>query len=134
MDNSLQIIKRIELYILILWRVDKAEQVTEIKRKYTIKMRSAMKVIFEQMSLLFLLLSCCAKCNIVSFFYLFVVFMFLRIENKTKGMLYMTYIIGLSLSLEYILMLTNLTSLNSPMPFPFHINPYPSAMHADYIY
>lgn len=60
--------------------------------------------------------------------------MFLKIENKTKGMLYMTYIIGVSLALEYILMLTNLTSLNSPMPFPFHFSPYPSAMHSTDLY
>ena len=97
-------------------------------------MRSAMKVMLEQISLLLLLLSCSVKCNVVSFIYLFVVFMFLRIANKPKGMLYMTYIIGTSLCLEYVLMLTNLTSLNSPMDFPFHFRPYPSAMHSNYIY
>jgi hypothetical protein len=112
----------------------KSNIVTGIKRKYTIQMRSAMKLVLEQLSLLFLLLSCCAKSNIISFIYLFIVLIFLRIQDKTKGMLYMAIIIGISLCLEYILMVTNLTSLNSPMPFPYHFSPYPTAVHTKEIY
>lgn len=40
-------------------------------------------------------------------------------------MLIMTYAFGIIFATEYILMLTNLTSLNSPMPFPANMEPYP---------
>jgi hypothetical protein len=42
-------------------------------------------------------------------------------------MLYMSYTFGLTLALEYICSLTNLTSLNNPMEFPAPYNEgYPS--------
>lgn len=44
--------------------------------------------------------------------------MFLLIKDKTRGMLYMSYTFGFTLATEYILSLTNMTSLNNPMKFP----------------
>lgn len=65
-----------------------------------------------------MLFSCANKSNIVSVLYLGLLLTFLLIKNKTTGMLYMSYTFGITLALEYILSLTNLTSLNNPQPFP----------------
>lgn len=89
-----------------------------IKRKYTIKYRNGMKIVMEQISLQLLLFSCANKSNIVSVLYLGLLLMFLLIKNKTTGMLYMSYTFGITLAIEYILSLTNMTSLNNPMKFP----------------
>lgn len=98
-----------------------------LKRKYVIKMRNAMKIVMEQISLQLLLLSCANKSNIVSVIYLGLLLTFLLIKNKTTGMLYMSYTFGIILATEYIISLTNLTSLNNPMPFPAPYNEgYPS--------
>jgi len=53
--------------------------------------------------------------------------MFLLIKNKTTGMLIMSYVFGITLTLEYLVSLTNFTSLLNPMPFPAPFNEgYPS--------
>ena len=90
----------------------------ELKRKYTIKLRNAMKVLMEQLSLLLLLFSCANKSNIISIIYLSVLLTFLLIKNKTTGMLIMSFVFGATLAIEYLCTLTNFTSLNNPMPFP----------------
>ena len=51
--------------------------------------------------------------------------MFLLIKNKTTGMLYMSYAFGVTLVFEYMLSLINLTTVNSPMKFPFPYENYP---------
>ena len=86
----------------------------ELKRKYTIQFRTAQKIIVEQLSLLLLLLSCVYKANIVSIVYLTILLIFLRIKDKTKGMLIMAYTFGIAVAIEYLAALTNLSSLNSP--------------------
>lgn len=43
----------------------------------------------------------------------------------------MTYVFSLTLALEYLLMLTNITSYNSPMEFPSYYNPYPAITYKD---
>lgn len=53
--------------------------------------------------------------------------MFLLIKNKTTGMLIMSFVFGTTLALEYVISLTNFTSLVNPMPFPAPYNEgYPS--------
>lgn len=89
-----------------------------VKRKYTIKFRNGMKIVMEQLSLQLLLFSCANKSNLVSVLYLGLLLAFLRVKNKTTGMLYMSYTFGVTLALEYVLSLTNLTSLNNPQQFP----------------
>lgn len=96
-----------------------------IKRKYTIQFRSALKFIMEQLSLQLLLLSCANKSNFVSILYLGLLLMFLLIKNKTTGMLYMSYAFGATLVFEYFLSLINLTTVNSPMKFPYPYENYP---------
>lgn len=44
----------------------------------------------------------------------------------------MTYTFGITLALEYACMLTNLSSLNSPMEYPIHFNPYPGIVDKDH--
>lgn len=77
-----------------------------------------MKIVFEQLSLLLLLLSCANKANLISIFYLGILLMFLLVKNKTTAMLYMSYTFGTVLAFEYLLTLFNLSSANSPMIFP----------------
>lgn len=48
-----------------------------------------------------------------------ILLIFLLIKNKTTGMLIMSYTFGLTLGLQYIILLTNLTSANNPYKFPF---------------
>jgi hypothetical protein len=44
--------------------------------------------------------------------------MFLLIKDKTTGMLIMSFAFGTTLALEYLISLTNFTSLVNPMEFP----------------
>jgi hypothetical protein len=37
----------------------------------------------------------------------------------------MAFVFGITLAVEYILTLTNISSVNSPMQFPEHFCPYP---------
>jgi hypothetical protein len=81
----------------------------------------------EQISLQLLLFSCANKSNIISILYLGLLLTFLLIKNKTTGMLYMSYVFGITLALEYLVTLTNLNSVNSPMTFPSpYSDGYPS--------
>ena len=79
----------------------------------------------EQLSLLLLLFSCANKSNVISIIYLVLLLKFLTISNKTTGMLYMSYTFGTVMALEYISTLLNLTSISSPMNFPFVFSQYP---------
>jgi hypothetical protein len=79
----------------------------------------------EQLSLQLLLLSCTNKSNFVSILYLGLLLMFLLMKNKTKGMLYMSWAFGFTIITEYILSLTNLTTVNSPQNFPRPFDSYP---------
>ena len=63
----------------------------------------------------------------MSILYLGLLLMFLLIKNKTTGMLIMSFVFGTTLALEYVVSLTNFTSLVNPMPFPAPYNEgYPS--------
>jgi hypothetical protein len=84
-----------------------------------------MKIVMEQLSLLLLLFSCANKSNIISIIYLVLLLKFLTISNKTTGMLYMSYTFGTVMALEYISTLFNLTSISSPMTFPYVFRQYP---------
>ena len=97
-----------------------------LKRKYFYGFRGSMKIILEQISLLLLLLSCSVKSNVISILYLGLLLYFLLIKNKTKGMLVMSYTFGTMIILQYLLVLTNLTSENSPDEFPVMFSPYPN--------
>jgi len=85
-----------------------------------------MKIGMEQLSLFLLLLSAAYKSNLVSILYMFILFSFLMIKNKTTGMLIMTIAFGVILAAQYIAVLLNLTSLTSPYEFPPEFNPYPN--------
>ena len=60
----------------------KKEIITEIKRKYTIQFREAVRFILELFILQLLLFSCAQRSNIVSIIYLGLLLMYIRIENK----------------------------------------------------
>ena len=85
-----------------------------------------MKIVLEQLSLLLLLISCAIKNNIFSIIYLVILLIFLKIKNKTTGMLIMSYTFAFTLAIQYLMLLTNLTSQNNPYGFPKEWNPYPS--------
>jgi hypothetical protein len=57
-----------------------------------------MKIGMEQLSLFLLLLSAAYKSNLVSILYMFILFAFLMIRNKTTGMLIMTIAFGIILA------------------------------------
>ena len=60
----------------------KKEIITEIKRKYTIQFREAVRFILELVILQLLLFSCAQRSNIVSIIYLGLLLMYIKIENK----------------------------------------------------
>jgi len=53
----------------------------------------------EQLTLLLILCSCIYKGNIVSLIYMPLIFMYLQIKNKGKGMLIMSVTFGLTLAI-----------------------------------
>ncbi len=53
--------------------------------------------------------------------------MYILIENKERGILHISRAIGISLLLEYMLVLVNITAMNSPMTFPSPYEYYPCA-------
>jgi len=73
-----------------------------------------MKMVFEQLSLLLILLSCIIKTNVISVIYLSLLLTFLFIKNKPTGMLIMSVTFSIMLLLQYIVNLTNLCSFFSP--------------------
>ena len=85
-----------------------------------------MKICMEQISLLLLLLSATYKSNIISILYMVILLTFLLNENKTTGMIIMAITFGIILSLQYLLVLLNLTSLISPYEFPLEYKNYPT--------
>jgi hypothetical protein len=59
--------------------------ITEIKRKYTMQFRAAVKFILELIILQLLLFSCAQRSNIVSILYLGLLLMYILIERKERG-------------------------------------------------
>jgi len=53
--------------------------------------------------------------------------MYIRIENKVRGILHISRAIGITLLVEYTLVLFNITAMNSPMTFPSPYEFYPCA-------
>ena len=90
----------------------------EIKRKYTIQFREALKFIIELIILQLVLFSCAQKANIFGLLYLGLLIMYLIIDNKQKGILIIAQAIGYSMIIEYLFTLLNLNYANTPMPFP----------------
>ena len=103
----------------------KKEIITEIKRKYTIQFREAVRFILELIILQLLLFSCAQRSNIISIIYLGLLLMYIKVENKEKSILNISRAIGISLLIEYSLVLVNITAMNSPMTFPSPYEFYP---------
>lgn len=53
--------------------------------------------------------------------------MYIRIDNKVRGILHISRAIGITLLVEYTLVLFNITAMNSPMTFPSPYEFYPCA-------
>lgn len=70
----------------------------------------------KQLSPQLLLFSCANKSNLVSVLHLGLLLAFLRVKNKTTGMLYMSYTFGVTLTLEYVLSRTWLARTTTAVP------------------
>ena len=72
-------------------------------------------------------MSCAYKANLISVIYLGILLAFLKMEDKARAMMLMTVTIGVALLVQYLMVLTNLTSFNTPSKFPLPFKTYPSS-------
>lgn len=96
-----------------------------VNRRYGYEMWKGLKLGFEQVTLLLLLINICLKCNITSIVNLVLVTQFLIVQSKEKAMRNVTYVVGALCFFQYWFYLFNLTSRSSPTRFPN--GPYPNA-------
>ena len=88
------------------------------------KLLHALKIFVEEVIMLMILISAVQKDSIFSIFYLITVFYY-AYSRKVSAMVFLSYVVAIVMFLTYFLTLTNLTSVTSPMPFPYPFNPYP---------
>lgn len=72
-----------------------------------------------------LLISSVYKDSIIGLIILLGVFIYMT-RRKIRTMVRIAWIVGFCMILQYGLALSNLTSYNNPMDFPYPFNPYPS--------
>lgn len=97
-----------------------------IMKKYKLKVLNGVKILLEDTISLLLLISSVYKDSIIGLVFLFGVFIYLT-RRKIKSMMRLAWIVGFCMILQYGLALSNLTSDNNPMDFPYPFNPYPQA-------
>ncbi len=91
-----------------------------------LKLLNGFKIILEETIQLLLLISSVYKDSVVGMVLLFGVFLFM-VRKKIKTLERLAWVTGISMLVQYGLALSNLTSDNNPMDFPFPFNPYPSS-------
>jgi hypothetical protein len=91
-----------------------------------LKLLCGFKVLLEETIQLLLLISSVYKDSVVGLVLLFGIFLFL-VRRKIKTIARLAWITGISMIIQYGLALSNLTSDNNPMDFPFPFNPYPTS-------
>lgn len=89
-----------------------------------LKILSGLKILLEETIQLLLLISSVYKDSVISVILLFGVFLFM-VRRKIKTISRLAWIVGVSMIVQYALALSNLTSANNPMDFPYPYNPYP---------
>lgn len=94
-------------------------------KRYKLKVLNGVKILLEDSIQLLLLISSVYKDSIIGLILLFGVFIYMT-RRKIRTMSRLAWIVGLCMILQYGLALSNLTSKNNPMDFPFPFNPYPS--------
>jgi hypothetical protein len=95
-----------------------------LRKKYKIKVLNGVKVVLEDLVQLLLLISAIYKDSILGLILLIGVIHYMT-RRKTRTMVRVAYLVGLSMFAQYALALSNLTSENNPMEFPEPFNPYP---------
>lgn len=95
-----------------------------ISKKYSFKLLEGFKVLLEETIQLLILISSVYKDSIIGLILLFGIFLFL-VRRKVKTIARLAWIVGISMIVQYGLALSNLTTENNPMDFPFPFNPYP---------
>lgn len=96
-----------------------------INRKYKISFYKGVQFVNEALCLLIMMVSVVLKSNIFSLVYLIFIYKFVISQSKAKLLVRMTVYISVTLLVQYLLFMLNLTAHNSPAPFPQQFEGYP---------
>jgi hypothetical protein len=80
--------------------------------------------------MLLLMLSLILKANVWSLIYLIFIFKYVRTKNKVNLLVRICSYLSISLALQYIVYLLNMTWRSSPRPFPEAFSTYPATASA----
>ena len=89
-----------------------------VDRKYRISYYKGVQLFLESVIIFLLFVSLLMKANLWSIVYLLLIFKYCCTRSKTELMVRMCSYLSVSLTLQYLLFLLNLTSNSSPQPFP----------------
>ena len=89
-----------------------------IDRKYKISFYKGVQFFNEALCLLILMISVVLKSNIFSLVYLIFIYKFLISQSKASLLVRMVVYISITLIIQYLLYVLNLTAHNSPAPYP----------------
>jgi hypothetical protein len=86
--------------------------------KYKISFSKGMMLVFETVIMLILLTSIALKSNVFSLIYIIFVFRYPFVVNKHELLARLCFYISISLTLQYLLYLLNMTHISFPQTFP----------------
>ena len=96
-----------------------------VNRKYKISFYKGVQFVNEALCLLVMMISVVLKSNIFSLIYLIFIYKFVVSDSKASLLVRMTVYISVTLLIQYMLFILNLTAHNSPAPFPEQFEGYP---------
>tara|TARA_B110000285_G_C14847935_1_gene478564 strand:+ start:162 stop:605 length:444 start_codon:yes stop_codon:yes gene_type:complete len=96
-----------------------------ITMKYKISFSKGMMMLFESIIMLVLLTSIALKSNIFSLIYLMFVFRYPYCQTKHHLFARLCFYISISLTVQYLLYLLNMTSISFPQEFPTVLEDFP---------
>jgi hypothetical protein len=97
-----------------------------ISKKYKFKLLEGFKVLLEETIQLLILISSVYKDSVIGLILLLGILLFM-VRRKVKTVARLAWIVGISMIVQYGMALSNLTSDNNPMDFPFPFYPYPTS-------
>ena len=103
--------------------VERKEARRKLRQKYCIGILHGVKYVAENTLVYFVVVAGIVKANVFSLLYLLALFLLqLCVRNSTQKMRVLTQIVGALFCLQYLVMLSNLNALTSPLPLPpYHV-------------
>jgi hypothetical protein len=96
-----------------------------VERKYKISFSKGMQLVVENLCLFLLMVSVVLKANIFALIYLIFIYKYLMSTGKQTLLVRMATYISLSLFIQYMMFLLNITHEIAPIPFPKGLKDYP---------